>query len=278
MQYVLFTDNLADLTVPQACDAAKAAGFDGLDLTLRPGGHVRPESAEVGLAEARRAADAAGVAIPMVTTSLTDADSPHAEAIFAAAAHYGARRLKLGYWEYRPFGALADQVEEARAKLGRLIELGKKYHVLPCVHCHSGRVVTSSGPMLYLVLKGFDPAHVGAYVDPMHMTIEGGLAGWEMGLDLLAPWVALVGIKNFRWLPGERDRLGQMRWRWEYCPLADGQAPLPEFIDDLKRLNFDGVVSLHSEYKGGSSFRRLSTPELLEQSATDLRYLKGLVG
>ena len=59
---------------------AKAAGFDGLDLTLRPGGHVRPEAAEAGLAEARRAADAAGVAIPMVSTALTDVDSPHAEA------------------------------------------------------------------------------------------------------------------------------------------------------------------------------------------------------
>ena len=23
----------------------------------------------------------------------------------------------------------------------------------------------------------------GAYVDPMHMTIEGGVAGWELGLD-----------------------------------------------------------------------------------------------
>src|SRR5688572_13592099 len=98
MRYVLFTDNLADLTVPEACRAAREAGFDGLDLTLRPGGHVKPEDAEVGLAEAKRAADAEGLEIPMVTTSLVDADSPHAEAIFAAAAHYGARRLKLGYW------------------------------------------------------------------------------------------------------------------------------------------------------------------------------------
>ena len=40
MKFVLFTDNLADLTVPEACAAARRAGFDGLDLTLRPGGHV----------------------------------------------------------------------------------------------------------------------------------------------------------------------------------------------------------------------------------------------
>ena len=73
-----------------------------------------------------------------------------------------------------------------------------------------------------------EPGEVGAYVDPMHMTIEGGRAGWEMGLDLVAPWLVLVGVKNFRWLLAERDAQGQLRWRWEYCPLADGQAPLPE--------------------------------------------------
>src|SRR5262245_19728671 len=60
-----------------------------------------------------------------------------------------------------------------------------------------------------------------------------------------------------------RDGRGQLRWRWEYCPLADGQAPLPEFVDLLRRMKYDGVVSLHSEYKGETSFRRMDTPELL---------------
>jgi sugar phosphate isomerase/epimerase len=173
VKFVLFTDNLADLTAARACESAKAAGFDGLDLTLRPGGHVRPENADVGLSEARRIADAAGVAIPMVSTAVTDIDSPHAEAIIAAAAHYGARLVKLGYWDYRPFGTLATQIDEAREKLRRVVGLGRKYHVLPCVHCHSGRFLAAGGPLLYLILRGFEPGEVGAYVDPMHMAIEG---------------------------------------------------------------------------------------------------------
>ncbi len=277
MQFVLFTDNLSDLTIAQACAAAKKAGFDGVDLTLRPGGHVLPENAEVGLSEAKRIADDLGVAIPMVSTAITDAGSPHAEAIFASAVHYGVRRLKLGYWPYRPFGTLAAQIDEARARLERVARLGEKYHVLPCVHCHSGRFVAAGGPLLYLILKDFKPAEAGAYVDPMHMTMEGSLSGWEMGLDLLAPWIALAGIKNFHWIPSARDATGQMRYRWEYTPLADGQAPLPEFMSYLRQLKYDGIVSLHSEHKGGSSFRKLSTPELLEQSAADLKHLKSLL-
>ncbi len=277
MRYVLFTDNLADLTVAEAVQAAKEAGFDGLDLTLRPGGHVKPEDAERGLAEAKRIADEAGLTIPMISTAVTDVDSPHAEAIFASAAHYGVRRIKLGYWPYEPFGTLAKQLDEARARVGRLAQLGRKYHVLPCVHCHSGRLLAAGGFGTYLILREFKPDEVGAYVDPMHMTIEGGVSGWEMGLDLLAPWVALVGVKNFRWLPDARDKLGQRRYRWEYTPLADGQAPLPEFMALLRRLEYDGIVSLHSEYKGESSYRRLTTPQLLAQSAADLRYLKMIV-
>jgi sugar phosphate isomerase/epimerase len=278
MQYVLFTDNLADLSIEEVCRRVKAAGFDGLDLTLRPGGHVKPERAEAGMAQARAIADDQGVTIPMVSTSVTSVEDPHAEAVFAAAAHYGARLIKLGYWRYEPFGTLARQLDETREKLQGLVELGRRYHVKPCLHAHSGRILTGAGPLLYLLLKDFKPGDVGAYVDPMHMTVEGGNAGWEMGLDLLGPWVALVGIKNFRWIATERDSRGQQRYQTQYTPLADGQAPLPEFMDYLKQLRYDGVVSLHSEYKGGSSFRRLTTDQLLVQSAEDLRYLKSLVG
>ncbi len=276
MQYVLFTDNLADLSVEETCREVRRAGFVGLDLTCRPGGHVLPENVEMGLAQARQIADRTGVSIPMASTAVTDISSPHAEDVFASCAHYGVRRIKLGYMNYQPFGTLAKQLDEARGRLERLAKLGKKYEVLPCVHVHSGYILANGGAMLYMMLKDFQPDEVGAYVDPMHMTVEGGLAGWEMGLDLLAPWLALVGIKNFRWQEDGRDEHGQLRFRPEYVPLADGQAPLPQFMQRLKQLRYDGIVSLHSEYKGRSSYKVLSTPELLRQSSEDLRYLTSL--
>lgn len=271
MQLVLFTDNLADLKLPEVCAQAKHAGFDGLDLTLRPGGHVLPENAEVGLSEAKRIADAAGVTIPMITTALTDVDSPHAESIFAAAAHYGATRLKLGYWRYEPFGTLAKQLDDAHGKLERLARLGEKYNVLPCVHIHSGKVLACSGAIAYLILREFKPGRVGAYVDPMHMCVEGGLAGWEMGLDLLAPWVALVGVKNFKWFEKGRDDKGQARFEVDYVPLQDGQAPLPQFVARLKQLKYDGVYSFHSEYK------HVTVQQTLEMSKKDLAYFRTIV-
>jgi hypothetical protein len=105
----------------------------------------------------------------------------------------------------------------------------------------------------------------------MHMTMEGSLAGWSSGSIYWRPGVARR-LKNFRWVAGARDAGGQQRFRWEYVPLADGQAPLPEFAARLTELKFDGVASFHSEYKGDSSFRKLATSELLDQSSQDLRY------
>ncbi|MDZ4686197.1 MAG: TIM barrel protein [Planctomycetaceae bacterium] len=275
MKFVLFTDDLSDLSIREACRAAKKAGFDGLDLTLRPGGHVRPENAQQGLAAAHEIADEEGVSIPMVTTGITASDAPFAEEVIAAA-HMRIKTIKLGYWRYEPFGSLLKQLDEARRKLEGIVALARRYHIRPCVHAHSGPIL-SNGPLLYLLLKDFPPADVGAYVDPMHMSYEGGGSGWEMMLDLLAPWVALVGVKNYILSATARDAFGQQRFQIKKAPLADGMAPLPQFFQRLKQIGYDGVVSLGSEYKGPNSFRPLTTPELLEQSAADLRYLKQVI-
>ena len=84
----------------------------------------------------------------------------------------------------------------------------------PCLHAHSGPIL-SNGPLLYLLLKDFSPADIGAYVDPMHMCYEGGNSGWEMALDLVAPWVTLVGVKNYTLVPTGRDEFGQQRFRMQ---------------------------------------------------------------
>ena len=102
------------------------------------------------------------------------------------------------------------------------------------------------------------------------MAVEGGLAGWEMGLDLLAPWVALVGVKNFRWEPAGRDeRTGQRGSSRRTSRWPTGCAPLPEFFAYLKKpVGYDGVVSVHAEYKG------MNPRQLLEQAGRDVEYLR----
>lgn len=274
MQFVLFTDNISDLSIRGACRNARVAGFDGLDLTVRPGGHVLPENAEQGLAEADEIADAEGVTIPMIETSIQDAANVHAERIIAAA-HSRTRTFKVGYWRYEPFGSLLKQLDEARRKLEGIVRLAKRYHVRPCVHVHSGPVL-SNGPLLHSLLKDYSPDDVGAYLDSMHMTLEGGRSGWEMTLDMVAPWVAVLGLKDFVLEENGRDEFGQQRYQTRFVPLGDGLVPHPQFFQRLKQIGFDGLVSFHAEYKKPP--RPLTTPQLMEQAAKDLRFVKQLLG
>ena len=43
------------------------------------------------------------------------------------------------------------------------------------------------------------------------------------------------------------------------------------------RVKYDGPVSLHSEYQGPHSWRDLTTPELIRQTAEDLAFVKSLL-
>ena len=75
---------------------AKSAGFDGVDLTVRSGGHVLPERVADDLPRAVEAIRKAGLEAPMITAGIVDASSPHAEAILAAASGLGIPRYKVG--------------------------------------------------------------------------------------------------------------------------------------------------------------------------------------
>ena len=49
MQLVMFSKHLGPLTVGRVGELVRELGFDGVDLTVRPGGHVLPESVDTDL-------------------------------------------------------------------------------------------------------------------------------------------------------------------------------------------------------------------------------------
>ena len=122
------------------------------------------------------------------------------------------------------------------------------------------------------MIRDMPPDRIGAFVDPSHMTLEGAVDGWRQSLDLLAPWIGLAAIKNFWWEKTSRDEAGQQRWRFRWCPLSEGVAPIRDFVSVLRRVGYEGFYSLHSEYKSGNSYRQLTTIECIEQTKKDLAF------
>ncbi len=262
----VYSEHFQSLPIPEVCRLMAEMGVDGLDLTVRPGGHIKPSEVRTGLPLAVRAARDNDLKIMMLTTAITEPGRV-AEETLAACRGEGIDRIKLGYYRVGEFGSLARRLDEVRRQLESVVELAAKYEVLPCVHLHSGPTIPSSGLMLLDLIRRIPPERVGAYLDSYHMTITGGAGGWRQAIDLLTPWISLVALKNFQWHRGDRDGIGQQRWRTDYCRLADGIAPIPEFVETVQRAGYRGFYTLHTEY-------RKPVKECLAMTKDDFAFLK----
>ena len=277
MKLLMFTKHLQELPLDEMVEVVKGLGFQGLDLTVRPGGSVLPERAKAELPGIAKAASKGGLEIGMFSTGITAAEEPHAEGIFRAASELGVRFLKLGYFRYEGFGSAARQFEAVRGRLTGIAALARRYGVTACVHTHSGDFIPPGGGLLYVLLRDFDPAEIGAYVDPGHMTVEGGFSGWKMALDLLSPQIKLVAIKDFQWFEASDPRLGKKAWAAKLVPLTEGIVRWPEVFSCFRSAGYDGYVSVHSEYQGAHSWRDLTVRELIDQTRVDLDYLRKVI-
>ncbi|MDB5260957.1 MAG: hypothetical protein JWQ14_238, partial [Adhaeribacter sp.] len=65
----VFSKHLEWLPIAEMARAAKQMGFDAVDLTVRPGGHVEPQRVAEDLPKAVDIIRKAGLSVPMIATA-----------------------------------------------------------------------------------------------------------------------------------------------------------------------------------------------------------------
>ncbi len=239
MEICVFSKRLKELGFSELGRALRGIGVDGVDLTVRPGGHVEPGAAAEKLPEAVESLSAEGVKVAMITTGITAADGPHAREVLESAAQRGIRYVKLGYYGYQGFGTLRKSMAEARARLRDLAALAGELGLFLGCHNHSGAFIGAHLAHLRELIDDLDPEAIGIYFDPAHAVVEGARGGWQQALDDAAARVRMLAVKDFALLPG-----GKL----DCVPLGQGLAPWPEVVAVLKRIgNQLGPLSIHAE-------------------------------
>jgi sugar phosphate isomerase/epimerase len=274
MKFMMFAKHLQTLPLADAGRRVRGLGFEGLDLTLRPGGYVEPDRLRNELPCAIATLRDCGLVVPLLTTSITSTSDPAAAPTFEVAASLGVREIKLGYWNYKTFGTYRATLEQIARDLDGIEKLAEKSGVRANLHIHSGDHMTAQAPVVWQLIKDRNPRAIGAYADPGHMAIEGGRDGWRQGLDLLGDRIALVAIKDLRWEQVDDPMLGKPRWISRIVPLRQGIVRWPQVFACLRKVGFDGWVSMHSEYQGWHSWRNLTVDEVLDQTRDDLQFLQ----
>jgi len=268
MQLVMFSKMLQPLgPVEKAAEVMAEIGFDGVDLTVREKGHVLPEEVKQKLPEAVKAVEKHGLKVPMITSGITDMDSPHAEDVIKTAADCGVKYMKLGYWLYKEFGTIKSLIADAKKALDGIARVVGRYGITAGVHIHSGNFLTADGAIVWEIIRDFHPDRIAAYIDSGHMAVEGALSGWKMCLDLLSDRIAMCAIKDLAIQPSDDP---DKRWKHGVVPLGEGFVKWPEFFKCLKESGFDGVMTIHSEY-------HMEVPDLIAQTKKDIAVIKRLI-
>ncbi|HOW69076.1 MAG TPA: TIM barrel protein [Phycisphaerae bacterium] len=239
----LFTKPLQNRPFAQLPEVLIKSGIDAVDLTCRSKGHVLPERVAEDLPAAHELLAKAGIAIPMITTEITDVSKGHAEAIVKTAAGLGIRHLKLGYYSYENLNRIEAALAEVKARLRDIAALCKAHGVTAGFHNHCGLRVGAGMWDIHGLIQDLPREAITSYFDLRHATVEGGDGGWRIGLGLLAPRIRMLAVKDFFW-----SREGQGAWKAKDVPLGEGMVRCEEALKRLKALRFAGPISLHVEY------------------------------
>lgn len=281
MRNIMFTKHLQSMSVAEAGKTIKSLGFDGVELTVRPGGHILPERVDEDLPRAVDELREIGLAVPALVVEIHNRGEEYSAAVCRAAGKVGATVLRTSSHRYRDFGTIREQMESARRDAKDLEALGAEFGVRLCIHCHSGDFLSATGGVLDMILARTDPSHVGVSLDLGHLTTEGGKSGWRQSIDLLQRRVGIVAVKSFGWFREPDPKTGDMTWNAKLVPLSEGNVQWRRAFELLRHVGWDAdgqaLVSIHSEYQGGGSWRSLDVPELIEQTRQDFAYLQGQI-
>ena len=138
-------------------ETAAGIGFDGIDLTVRPGGHVSPTQVEENLPKAVEAVRKAGLDVYMITTAINDPTDPTTELVLKTASKLGIRYYRMGYLKYNNSVSVAKSLENLKPVMADLAEMNKSYNIHGAYQNHAGTRV--GGPVwdLWQLLNGLDP-------------------------------------------------------------------------------------------------------------------------
>ena len=276
LKVAIFSKHLQFLAGEELARAAADIGFDGVDITVRKGGHVEPERVAQDLPPLVALLRKNGLEVPMITTDIVDTSTPHAEDVLKTMAALKIPYYRWGGLVYRGAQPFAAQLEQMKPAIAKLAAMNASYGVCAMYHTHSGTGVVGA-PIwdLHILLKDFDPKAVGVNYDVAHATIEGGLGGWIDSFRITGAHLRGIAVKDFVWGKNSRGV-----WDVEYKPLGEGMVHFPQFFGMVAEAGFNGPLQLHFEYPlggadGGKKTLTLGRGEVFAAMKRDLSKLRG---
>jgi L-ribulose-5-phosphate 3-epimerase len=271
----VFSKNFHWLDYKGMADAVAEIGFDGVDLTVRPEGHVLPERVADDLPKAVETIKKAGLQVHMIVTAITNPDDQFTEPILKAAASQGIGYYRMGWMNYDDKKSINDNLDHFKTQMTRLTALNRTYKIRGEYQNHSGLSFGSPLWDLWMTIKDLDAEWIGSQFDVMHAQVEGGNT-WQLGLKLLRSHIKTIDIKDFIWTKADQG------WKTQVVPIGQGMIDYKKYLGLLKEYQLDGPFSMHFEYplggvENGARQITVARNEIMKAMKRDLTLFKGML-
>jgi sugar phosphate isomerase/epimerase len=242
----IFSKHLQFLNYQDMAEAAAEMGFDGIDLTVRPNGHILPERVDIDLPKAVEAMKKVNFVPLMMTTAVDDADDATDKKVLDVAAKLGFKFYRMNWFTYPDGTTMPAAMEHFQQKVKELSFMNKKLGLTGCYQNHSGNLAGSAIWELWELLKEADKEYMGLQYDIRHAIVEGALS-WQNGLRLVQSQIKTIAVKDFTW----QSENGKSVIR--DIPIGEGTVDFTTYFKLLKQYKINVPVTMHMEYPLGGA-------------------------
>ena len=248
------------LDFADAASLTAEAGIEGIDCPVRPGGEVLPERVSEDLPRYFDALRERNLQMPLLTTAIISAASPHTEDILRTAKKLGVQFYRLGFLERQ--SDVPSQIREISAQLKDLAAMNKQLGIGGLLQNHSPAGHTYLGgnlAELRKIVAGFDPDQIGIAFDIGHALIVHG-DDWKAHFEKLKAHLKVAYVKD-------ATRAG----RW--VPFGQGDVGQTGYFKLLKQLGYSAPISLHIEFDWSEKGKSKTRPALVKALKDSSRVL-----
>jgi sugar phosphate isomerase/epimerase len=238
--FCVFTKPFQSLSYDDLADLIAELGFDGIEGTIRPGGHITPEQVPDELPKMVEALRKRKLELTIMASGINNANDKLNIQQLQVAARLGVKRYRMGYYKYDLKKPVRQQLDELRPTLKDLVALNKELGMQAIYQNHSGSNYVGA-PLwdLHELFKEHNPKHLAVGLDMAHVTAE-GTRSWPIQANLVRAHIGALGalyVKSFCWENNKRKN----------CPLDEGIVD-PKYPRQLIKSGFTGPINLHEEY------------------------------
>jgi len=279
LKYSVFTVMMPEFDIPESAAILKSLGYDGVEWRVHSVPSTMPEKpdfwrgnratidAETIVSKApeiRKITEDAGLEIVALGTYLGYKLLDDIARCMEAAAIMGCRAIRVSPPNYDGSVNYNDLYEETVEGYALVEDLAREHGVRANVEIHHGNMC-SSASLTYRLVSNFDPDNIGVIFDPGNMICE-GRENWQLGLELLGPYLSHVHVKNAAWSQTGVSAHGESLWKHAMVNMKEGIADWSEILAALDRVG----------YRGWLSFEDFGPGDTKTKLTENINYLKNL--